>query len=369
MLQLFKFFLLLGSTGFGGPLSLVQLMRQKYVDKENRMSPFEFDQVFTMIKAMPGPIAFQMAVYLGRHFYGFWGAAAAGFGLLFPPFMMILFIGIFYEKFAGLTMIQFAMKGFLYSVSAIILLSLRSMVAASYKGVLFWLIMVTSLYLSNRALLPEPVMIIGFGVIVALAQNRKPGAQNLFFSAGFFFIDWEKLAPLFKICIYAGTFVFGTGLAILPVLRQEFVELHHWLPLQEFNDGVIFGQMTPGPVTITASFLGYRISGLVGAIVATIGIFLMPFIHMVTWFPFAVRWLARQKWIKSFLLGATAAVIGSILDTIVKMNSESYRTLIFWIIFSGTLLLLLLKPKTPLLPVILVSGLVNLLLATAMGTI
>ena len=178
-------------------------------------------------------------------------------------------------------------------------------------------------------------------------------------------IDHEKLSPLFKTCIYAGTFVFGTGLAILPVLRGQFVDFYHWLPLQEFNDGVIFGQMTPGPVTITASFLGYRVSGFLGALTATVGIFLMPFFHMVTWFPYAVRWLARQSWVKTFLLGASAAVIGSILDTIVKMNIESYKSPVFWGLFTATLTLLVVKPKTPLLPVILISGAINLFLQSA----
>ena len=145
------------------------------------------------------------------------------------------------------------------------------------------------------------------------------------------------------------------------MLRTQFVEIHQWIPLEVFSDGVIFGQMTPGPVTITASFLGYSISGLVGALVATVGIFLMPFIHMVSWFPYAVKWLAKQSWIKPFLLGATAAVIGTILDTIVKMNSQSYLVPMFWVIAAGTFALLLWKPKFPLLAVIFGSGLLNLI--------
>jgi chromate transporter len=358
-LELFKFFLLIGSTGFGGPLSLVQLMREHYVDRRQLISQQDFDQVFTMIKAMPGPIAFQMAVYLGRHFLGFWGALLAGFGLIFPPFVMILLIGIFYQSFAGGHAIQFVLKGFLYSVSAIILISLRSMVVSAYKSLIFWIVIFISFYFSWKSLLPEPLVIIGFGALVALSQSSKIAKRHAFFSAAFLIVDWEKLYPLFKISLYAGTFVFGTGLAILPVLRTQFVEIHQWIPLEVFNDGVIFGQMTPGPVTITASFLGYSISGLAGALAATIGIFLMPFIHMVSWFPYAVKWLAKQNWIKPFLLGATSAVIGTILDTIVKMNAESYKVSMFWIIAVGTFALLLWKPKTPLLAVIFGSGILN----------
>lgn len=370
MSKLFRFFLLLGSTGFGGPLSLVQLMREHFVDQQKRISQDEFDQVFTMIKAMPGPVAFQMAVYLGRHFYGFWGAFLAGFGIIFPPFVMILLIGVFYQTLSAISSIQYVLQGFLYAVSAIILLSLRSMIMGSYKSVIFWVIIVLSFFISLKALLPEPFVIIGFGTLVALSRSHLMRSNSMFFSgAAFFLVDLEKLIPLFKISLYAGTFVFGTGLAILPVLRTQFVDTLHWLPLQVFNDGVIFGQMTPGPVTITASFLGFRISGLAGAVVATIGIFLMPFIHMVTWFPHAVKWLARQSWIKAFLLGATAAVIGTIVDTVVKMNLESYKSIFFWLIFISTFVLLIARPKTPLLLVIFGSGVVNLLLTMAMNTI
>lgn len=364
MFNLFKFFLLLGSTGFGGPLSLVQLMREHFVEKEKKIEAEEFDQVFTMIKAMPGPIAFQMAVFLGRRFFHFSGACLAAFGLIFPPFVMILLIGVFYESLSQVSSIQYVLKGFLYSVSAIILLSLRSMILSSYRNPIFWMIIVISFFISFKGLLPEPAVIIGFGILVAVSQSSFFRTKNLFFSSAFFLFDWERLFPLFKTCLYAGAFVFGTGLAFLPVLRGQFVETNHWLPLQVFNDGVIFGQMTPGPVTITASFLGYRISGIAGAFVATIGVFLMPFIHMVTWFPSAVRWLARQIWVKPFLIGATGAVIGTILDTIAKMNAESYIRPQFWLIAISTFLILLWKPKSPLLLIIFLSGLANLLIAS-----
>lgn len=367
--DLFKFFLLLGSTGFGGPLSLVQLMREHYVDRKRMISQQDFDQVFTMIKAMPGPIAFQMAVYLGRYFHGFVGGLLAGFGLIFPPFVMIILIGLFYQSFAGVHSIQFALKGFLYSVTAIILLSLRSMIVSSYKSIIFWLIIILSFYISWKAVVPEPLVIIGFGLFVVILQNKNFWSRHSFFSAAFFVVDWEKLYPLFKISLYAGTFVFGTGLAILPVLRTQFVEVNQWIPLEVFNDGVIFGQMTPGPVTITASFLGYSISGFAGALVATFGIFLMPFIHMVTWFPFAVKWLAKQTWIKPFLLGATAAVIGTIFDTIVKMNLQSYLNPMFWVIAITSFAILLWRPKISLLAVIFGSGLLNLVVALAMGAV
>lgn len=365
MLETFKFFLILGATGFGGPLSLVQLMREEYVDRKKWLTQQEFDQVFTLIKAMPGPVAFQMAVFLGRRFYQIAGATLAGIGLILPSFLMIVSIGYFYENLAHLAYIKFAMNGFLYSVSAIILLSLKSMVITNYKSFAFWIIIFLSFCINWQGLVAEPIVIIGFGGLVVALKSKFLKNTNSVFSAAIILIDWEKIIQLFKTCLYAGAFVFGTGLAILPVLKSQFVDQFHWLVLQEFNDGVIFGQMTPGPVTITASFLGFRIAGFLGALVATFAIFLMPFIHMVTWFPSAVRWLSVQTWIKSFLLGATGAVIGSILVTVVRMNIDTYKSILFWLIFISTTAILIYRPKTSLLLIILVSGIFNLLVSLA----
>jgi chromate transporter len=365
MFNLFKFFLLLGATGFGGPLSLVQLMRENYVEKLKFIKNEEFDQIFTLIKAMPGPVAFQMAVFLGRRFEGLIGGCLAAFGILFPSFMMILAMGFFYDQLSQFEMIKYALDGFLFAVSAIIVMSLKSMVLSSYKNILFWIIILITFYLSWFSFVPEPFLIFGFGIFVVLMQNSIFKNQKMLFSVSFLLVDWSKIFILFKTCLFAGTFVFGTGLAILPVLKTAFVDQLQWLPLQDFTDAVVFGQMTPGPVTITASFLGYRISGLAGALVATIGIFLMPFFHMMTWFPLAVKWLTAQKWIKPFLIGATAAVIGSILMTVVKMNISTYKNFMFWIIFSGTIALLIKRPKTSLIVIIFVSGLFNLIVSFA----
>lgn len=365
MKALFKFFLLLGATGFGGPLALVQLMREEFVDRQQKMTQQEFDQVFTMIKAMPGPVAFQMAVFLGNRFFGVTGGFAAGMGLILPSFIMICGLAYFYENLTQFTNFKFILEGFLFSVSAIILLSLKSMFLNSYKKKIFWLLLVLSLYVVYLNFIPEPLLIMGAGMLALGFNYNLNSSMPKLFNLSFLLIDWEKIYSLFKTCLYGGAFVFGTGLAILPVLKNEFVDQLHWLTLQEFNDGVIFGQMTPGPVTITASFLGYRIHGILGAFVATLGIFISPFIHMVTWFPLAVKWLSRQKWIGVFLVGATSAVIATILMTVFNMNFNSMNKMLFWMIFCGTGILLIYKPKTSLIKIILLSGLLNLLVNLA----
>ena len=367
MKQLFKYFLNLGATGFGGPLMLIQQMRIHYVTDSKQMTAEEFDQAFTLIKAMPGPIAFQMAVFLGNKFHKFFGALVAGLALLLPSFLMMLILGYFYSALVNISIINPILEGFLFSVSAVILISLKSLIINNYKAILFIPLVLLNMFLCWKRVLPEPILIIGFGLLTVLV-NQKVKRLRLI-SAAFLLVNWPTVYELFKICLVSGAVVFGTGLALIPVLKTNLVDIHNWLSLKEFTDGVIFGQMSPGPVTITGAFLGYRIAGLIGSIAAVCGIFMMPFLHMVTWFPYAVKWLSRQKWINDFLVGATAAVVGSILVTIILMNLESYNKIIFWVLFLASFIVLILRPKTSIVLVIFFSGLISLLSFTALNAI
>ena len=367
MKQLFKYFLYLGVAGFGGPLMLIQQMREHYVDDLKELTGKEFDQAFTLIKAMPGPIAFQMAVFLGNRLYKSLGGLVAGFALLLPSFIMMVTVAYFYASFVNVSFIHPVLDGFLFSVSAVILISLKSLVINNYKFIIFIPLVLLNMFLCWKQILPEPLLIVGFGLL-AVFINQKVNRLRLF-SAAFLLVDWQTVYDLFKLGLVSGAVVFGTGLALIPVLKTNLVDIHHWLSLKEFNDGVIFGQMTPGPITITGAFLGYRISGFMGSLGMMFGIFLMPFFHMMTWFPYAIKWLGGQKWINNFLVGATSAVVGSILVTIINMNAESYNKIMFWVLFLANFAILILKPKTSILLLIVISGLLNLLFFTAMNSI
>ena len=364
MIELTKYFLYLGFTGFGGPLSLIQQMRQHLVDNKKLIEGRQFDKAFTLIKAMPGPIAFQMAVYCGHFLKGRWGGFFFGLALVAPSFLMMIFIGLGYELFQENIFITAVLNGFQFAVAAVLVWSLKSFFAAFYKKFIFWVLLILAAFFYFLRWLPEPVIILGFGVFV-VAFRKITKEKFYFFSAVGAMSDPETLWKLFKVCAYGGAFVFGTGLAILPVLQNQFVVKYHWLDLQTFNDGVTFGQMTPGPAIITATFLGFKIAGLVGALVATLGIFIIPLFHMLTWFPKVLNWLSRQQWIDDFVIGATAAVLGVLLITIYQLNQMFIGSLYFWIISLGTMIYLILKPKTPIFFVILAGGIVNLLIRLA----
>jgi len=365
MIDLVKYFLFLGTTGFGGPLSLIQQMRQYFVEDKKTIEPHLFDQAFTLIKAMPGPIAFQMAVFCGQHLRGRWGGALSGIALIFPAFLMMIGMGLGYDVVSHNDYILKVLNGFQFAVAAIILMSLKSFVMQNGDKPLFWLLLIIAGFLFFHDILPEPVIIIGFGILAVSYYKLKQNKLPILPAAGFLLFNNERLVPLFKICAYAGAFVFGTGLALIPILQKSFVAEYHWLDLQVFNDGVTFGQMTPGPVTITATFLGFKIAGLVGAFVATIAIFSVPLFHILTWFPKVLSWLAKQKWIQPFLLGATAAVVGVLLITIYRMNIVFLHLINFWIIFISSFIYLILKPKTQVLWIVAYGGVMNLIILFA----
>lgn len=370
VIALCKYFLSLGATGYGGPLALIQQMRHHFVNETKQITVHEFDHAFTLIKAMPGPIAFQMAVFCSQHLAGRLAGILAGFSLLLPAFCLMLAAGIGYKYLSGNYYVSILLNGFQFAVAAVIFLGLKTFFLQYFQKKTFWIIVLLAAVLYFRQSVPEPVIIIGFGLICTVGFGWKNLNPKPLLSVGLLAIDWELLWKMFKVCTYAGAFVFGTGLALLPVLQQQFVVHYHWLSLQVFNDGVTFGQMTPGPVTITATFLGYKVAGFPGAVVATAGIFLLPLFHMITWFPKVLNWLSRQHWINDFLLGATSAVVGVLLITVYKMNEGYILSMHFWIIFFISFVILLVKPRLPVYRVIVLGGFINLVITFAtMNTI
>jgi chromate transporter len=166
------------------------------------------------------------------------------------------------------------------------------------------------------------------------------------------------LSQLFWICFKSGAVVFGTGLAIVPVLETDFVQNLNLISHEQFMHALAFGQMTPGPVLITVTFLGYKVSGLMGAIVTTFAVFLPSFIHMSTWFPKAVLWMARQKWISGLVFGATAAVIGSLIFLSLRLCQENTMFQNILVVIS---IIALWKAKVPSWLLILLGGAAGLI--------
>lgn len=355
-----QYFLYLGTVGFGGPIALIQQMRIDLAENPQTriITEIEFDQAFTMIKAMPGPVAFQMAVYIGVKQKKFWGGLLAGLGIIFPAFLMMVVLAIFYDLIVENHILNSAIQGAQYAVASVIIMGLYKLSKVYHAQIIFWVFVAFAAVTFYLKIIPETALIIGTGLLFVLVSVAS--LKNRLMNLSFFTIsalDLERLGPIFKDCFKTGALVFGTGLAAFPFLQTTFVDQRGWLDLKTFNDAVSFGQMTPGPVTIATTFMGYKMAHLSGALAATLGLYLPAFIHMTTWFPKALSWLSRQKWVSSFVLGSTAAVVGCVFITVVNMNKNEYLNYSFWLIAAATLLIQLnLIPKLRNVSVLKVIG-------------
>ena len=304
--EVLTYFLRLGCLGFGGPLALISSMQKDLVENRKWMEQEDFNASFSLIKAMPGPVAFQTAVFLGRVRAGFWGACLAAFGIVFPPFVLMILFSLFMSKIGDLSTTKSLFLGMQIAALGVILGSLKGLIRTYWSEILFWVIVVISALINFKFPSLEPVVIVAMGLFIVFWRSM----QNKTFD----------LAPLFLVCFKAGALVFGTGLAVVPMLSHDVVDKYHWLTQNEFLDAITFGQMTPGPVVITATYIGHKVDGMMGALVATIGMFSAAFFHMTTWFPHVIKKLSGKKWINDFVFGAIAAVVGPIVVTVIKMS-------------------------------------------------
>ena len=343
LIEVFSFFIKLGALGFGGPLALVSSMQEHCVENEKWISNDEFNSTFALIKAMPGPIAFMTAVFLGRRRAGFFGGLLAGIGLNLPAFILMILFSIFFSSLSHLTFVRTLMIGMQVAALGVILGSLKGLVKGREKNIFFWFLVIISGIINYFHPSLEPVIIIGFGLMLIMQKK-------LF-----------DLATMALVFFKAGALVFGSGLAIVPMLQNDVVTKYHWLTQSEFLDALAFGQMTPGPVVITATYIGHRLYGMNGAIVATLAIFSAAFFHMSTWFPIVVNKLQGKHWVNDFVFGAVAAVVGPILVAVLKMSFGISLTP-FLIVMAIVIFILTLMGRVPMWLMIPLGGIINLII-------
>ena len=318
------YFFRLGFVGFGGPLAIIGSMQRDLIERRRWMEPEKFAQAFAMIKALPGPIAFMTAVFLGRQRAGWKGGVVAAVLYILPAAALMILFGVFYDSWRSMPAVQSFLVGMQAAALGVILSSAFALILPYRKHPLFWALLVPSGFLTFTLPAIEPVLILGSGLLtsagLALWRKRPRGTTMLLGAAPLAIAP--ALSELAWNCFKAGAFVFGSGLAIVPMMEHDFVQRLGWLTHAEFMDALAFGQITPGPVVITATFIGFRQLGFAGAAVATVSIFAMPFVHMMTWFPSVFERMSRAKWIGDFLLGAIAAVAGAILSAVYDLGDD-----------------------------------------------
>jgi chromate transporter len=349
--QLVLYMLRLGSLGFGGPVALAGYMHRDLVDERKWISEADYKEGLALAQLMPGPLAAQLAMYLGFVHYRVPGATLIGAAFVIPSFLMVVALGWVYVRYGGISWMQAVFYGVGAAVIGIIAMSAYKLTIKTVrKDRLLWAVYVVAAATTVITETELAWMFLAAGVIVWMWRVRprwlRPkGASALLaaqVSAGSGILsgmDWPLLTQIGVFFAKAGAFVFGSGLAIVPFLYGGVVTDNHWLNDRQFVDAVAVAMITPGPVVITVGFIGYLIAGLPGACVASLGTFLPCYLFTIIPAPYFKKYGKRPALI-AFVDGVTAAAIGAITGAVIVLAKRSIIDIPTTMLAAATLLLL-----------------------------
>lgn len=349
LLYIFLTFLKLGATAFGGYMSLVAMVQKQLVELDKKLKEEELLDAVSLTSVLPGPVAVNVIVYVGYRLRGMGGAAVAFAGILLPSFLLVVLLSRLYFSYGDVPAVKTLFMGITPAITALILTVAAGMARKAMKNAAQWAIGgvaavllalvggfaltfgligasgVAGYFLFRRSPASQPASPVA-GMPAFVARQPEPDGirrASVWCSAGLLLLLlgallWGGLqaeAPLpFRILsVFAGSSLtlFGGGYVVIPALHELFVENLHWLGAAEFADGIAIGQITPGPIFITAAFIGYKVAGWGGAFLATLAMFAPPAFVTVLASRFVNR-LAGSAGVKAAMKGIRAAVIGMI---------------------------------------------------------
>ena len=361
------YFLSLGAFGFGGPIATVGYMQRDLVERRRWLDREDFLNGVALEQTMPGPLAAQVAMWVGFLQRGALGALAVAVAFVLPSFLIVVVLGFFYVRYQGLPWVQAVFYGIAPAIMAIIAIAAVKLARLTNKSDLrLWAISAIILVITAATGAEIALLFIAAGLLMVVWDAPPPFLRRPKLAS----FSLPLLAPglaagaaspntlrdLFLVFLKAGAFIFGSGLAIVPFLREGVVNQHHWLSPSQFLDAVAVGLITPGPVVITAAFIGYLVAGLLGAVIASVGIFTPIYAGVVI----PGRWFIRHRrnaQIQAFVKGATAAAAGAIGGATIVLTQQAVRdaaTAAIAVVSLG--LLLRFKVKEPLLVLLAASA-------------
>jgi chromate transporter len=364
------YFLRLGALGFGGPIALAGAMQRDLVEARGWIEREDYVQGLALAQLAPGPLAAQLAIYLGWVRGGVTGATLVGLAFVLPSFLMVLGLSAAYVAWGGLRPIQALFYGIGAAVIGLIAKSAARLTRTTLKkDPLAWGIFAT-LALVTAATGREIVWLVLAAGALAVVFKTAPGSRGslaaaIGLPAGLLSglngaADSQVILRIFFFFAKAGTFVFGSGLAIVPFLYGGVVKDLGWLNERQFLDAVAVAMITPGPVVITVAFIGYLVGGVAGAAAAALGVFLPVWVFVVLPAPY-VRRLAARPAVAAFVLGVTAAATGALAGAAVVIARGAIRDVPTALI-SVSAFLTVWKTKTPEPLVVAAAGGLGLLL-------
>jgi len=338
--ELVKYYLRLGLLGFGGPVALVGQMEREMVGERKWLTKDEMREGIAVCQSLPGPLAIQVGIWISYIRGGFWGAWAGGWAFILPNFIIVAALGALYVRLEGLPAVAAIFYGVSPAVIALILYSCYRLTKLGMKDWLEWALAAAAFVITVAVQAEVALVFVGCGIAGLLyygsvARSRKAASTTLL-TVGVPLVAsgtaqgglGAMLGKLLTFFLKAGSLTFGSGLVIVPFLEKGLVQQTGWLSEREFLVAVAMGMISPGPVVITATFVGYLVAarlggslldGFWGSLVSTVGIFLPSFLLVLIVAPILVRYRMNPN-VQGFIKGAYAAAIGTILGACVLLG-------------------------------------------------
>jgi chromate transporter len=340
--DLLRYFLGLGTWGFGGPIATVGYMQRDLVERRGWLSRQDFLNGVALGQAMPGPLAAQVVMWVGFLRSGPLGALGTALAFIVPSFLLVIGVAVLYVQFQGLHVVQAIFYAVAPAVMAIITVAAIKLARlTNARDARLWAISAVILVVTALTGAEVAVLFIAAGLLMVLWDSPPRFLSRfsrslsslvsvphttLLFSIGAGTASGATLLTLGLFFLKAGAFIFGSGLAIVPFLREGVVAQNHWLTERQFLDAVAMGLITPGPVVITAAFIGYLVGGFAGAGVATVAIFVPIYLGVVVPGPWFTRHQDNLR-VRAFVKGATAAAAGAIAGATIVLTRATVADL------------------------------------------
>lgn len=383
---IFFTFLKLGATAFGGYMSLVAIVQKQLVEVDKKLKEEDLLDGISLTSVLPGPVAVNTIAYVGYQLRGVPGAIAAFAGIILPSFFLVIFLSWLYFSYGNIPAVKNVFSGITPAITALIVTVAIGMTRKTIKLPAQWTICLLAalLLILVGGFAVTFLLIIVSGVAGAFlfrqsAEQALPGDEKIHFENKQLVISGVVLLLLLFTLLWGGQYpgapkdvqilstfsgisltLFGGGYVVIPALHELFVENLNWLTSAEFADGIAIGQITPGPIFVTATFIGYKVAGVLGAFLATVAIFTPPDVLTVLLSRF-VKILNQSSVVKAAMKGVRAAVIGMIFASAITIGQTITPSVVSAIIFAAIFIISLKYTISPVY-LIIASGVAGFIL-------
>ncbi len=307
-------FLRLGTTAFGGPAAHIAMMQDEVVERRGWMTREHFLDLVGATNLIPGPNSTELAIHIGRERRGWAGLLVAGVCFILPAVLIVLGVAWAYTRYGALPAVDGVLYGIKPVIVAVVIQALWTLGRTAVKSI--WLLALAAAALTASLLgVHELIVLVCAGGLVAIVRLGRGAPTSAPIAS---WLPWPLLVvgavpgpalglgSLFGVFLKTGALLFGSGYVLIAFLRADLVERLHWLTESQLVDAIVVGQVTPGPVFTTATFVGYVVDGVGGAAVATVGIFLPAFVFVAASAPL-LPWLRRSPVAGAVLDGVNVA--------------------------------------------------------------